>query len=125
MEIIISNSSSVPIYEQIKEQIKTKILNGELQSGECLPSIRSLAKDLKCSVITTKNAYEELQKEGYVTTIPAKGFYVAHISQELLREEQLQKIENLLDTSILLAKANKISKKKLLEIIEILYEEDE
>ena len=77
MEIIISNSSGVPIYEQIKEQIKAKIISNELKANELLPSIRSLAKDLRCSVITTKNAYEELVHEGYVISVPSKGFYVA------------------------------------------------
>ena len=80
MEIIINNSSEIPIYEQIKNQIKTKIISNELKAGELLPSIRSLAKNLRCSVITTKNAYEELQKEGYVKTIPSKGFYVSEIN---------------------------------------------
>ena len=78
MNIIISNSSGVPIYEQIKEQFKIKIVSGELQQGDALPSIRSLAKDLRISVITTKNAYEELEKDGYAETIPGKGTYVAN-----------------------------------------------
>ena len=77
MNLIISNSSNTPIYEQIKEQITNKILSNELKTGELLPSIRSLAKDLRISVITTKNAYEELEREGYVETIPGKGTYVA------------------------------------------------
>ena len=72
MDIIISNSSNTPIYEQIKEQIKNKIVSNELKTGELLPSIRTLAKDLRISVITTKNAYEELEREGYVTTMPVK-----------------------------------------------------
>lgn len=74
MNIIISNSSNLPIYEQIKEQIKNKIISNELKSGELLPSIRNLAKDLRISVITTKNAYEQLEREGFVETIPGKGF---------------------------------------------------
>lgn len=123
MEIIISNSSGVPIYEQIKEQIKTKILSNELKSGEMLPSIRTLAKDLRCSVITTKNAYEELVNEGYVITIPSKGFYVAEINMDIAREEQLNKIENLLDTAVNIAKTNNIAKETINEIIDILYEE--
>ena len=94
MNIIISNSSNTPIYEQIKEQIKNKIVSNELKTGELLPSIRSLAKDLRISVITTKNAYEELEKEGYIETIPSKGTYVADKNIELIREEQLQKIES-------------------------------
>ncbi len=124
MEIIISNSSGVPIYEQIKDQIKAKIITNELQSGELLPSIRNLAKDLRCSVITTKNAYDDLVKEGYVITIPAKGFYVAEINMDIAHEEQLNKIENLLDSAVILAKTNNISKDQIKEIIDILYEEE-
>ena len=124
MEIIISNSSGVPIYEQIKEQIKNKIISGELKNDELLPSIRSLAKDLRCSVITTKNAYEELVNEGYVKTIPSKGFYVAEINKDLAREEQLNKIQVLIDSAIEIAKLNNLSKKELKEMIDILYEEE-
>ena len=123
MEIIISNSSGIPIYEQIKEQIKVKIITNELKEDELLPSIRSLAKDLRCSVITTKNAYEELVKEGYVKSVAAKGFYVAKINKDIAREEQLNKIENLLDKVVSIAKTNNISKSVLDEIIDILYEE--
>lgn len=124
MEIIISNSSGIPIYEQIKDQIKTKIIANELHAGELLPSIRSLAKDLRCSVITTKNAYEDLVKEGYVITIPAKGFYVAEINMDLAREEQLNKIENLLDSAVVIAKMNNIPKEQINEMLDILYEEE-
>lgn len=124
MEIIISNSSKIAIYEQIKEQIKAKILSRELEAGELLPSIRTLAKDLRCSVITTKNAYEELVKEGYVKTIPAKGFYVAEINLEIVHEEQLNKIENLLDSAVIIAKRSNISRNTIDEILDILYEED-
>lgn len=124
MEIIISNSSGIPIYEQIKEQIKSKIISNELKAGELLPSIRALAKDLRCSVITTKNAYEELVSEGYVKNIPSKGFYVAKINLEVAREEQLNKIENLLDTAVTIAKTNDISRKTINEILDILYEEE-
>ena len=124
MEIIISNSSGVPIYEQIKEQIKVKIVSNELKAGELLPSIRSLAKDLRCSVITTKNAYEELVKDGYVINVPQKGFYVAEINKDVVREELLNKIETLLDEAVNIAKLNNIDKKTLLEMMEILYEEE-
>lgn len=124
MEIIISNSSGVPIYEQIKEQIKAKIVSNELKANELLPSIRTLARDLRCSVITTKNAYEDLVKEGYVKTIPSKGFYVAEINKDIVREEQLSKIENLLDKAVSMAKTNNIPKKTINEMITILYEED-
>lgn len=124
MEIIISNLSGVPIYEQIKEQIKVKIVSNELKAGELLPSIRSLAKDLRCSVITTKNAYEELVKDGYVINVPQKGFYVAEINKDVVREELLNKIETLLDEAVNIAKLNNIDKKTILEMMEILYEEE-
>jgi GntR family transcriptional regulator len=123
LNIIISNSSNKPIYEQIKEQIKNKIVSNELKIGEQLPSIRILAKDLRISVITTKNAYEELEKEGYVETIPGKGVYVANKNIELIREEQLQKIEDLIDTAVSIAKISNISKKEVENILDILYEE--
>ncbi len=123
MNIIISNSSNKPIYEQIKEQIKNKIVSNELKIGEQLPSIRILDKDLRISVITTKNAYEELEKEGYVETIPGKGVYVANKNIELIREEQLQKIEDLIDTAVSIAKISNISKKEVENILDILYEE--
>ncbi len=123
MEIIISNSNGVPIYEQIKEQIKAKIVSNELKENELLPSIRTLAKDLRCSVITTKNAYEELVKEGYVKNVPAKGFYVAKINKDVVLEEQLNKIEELLDKVVNIAKINNINKKTLKEILDILWED--
>ena len=123
MEIIISNSNGVPIYEQIKEQIKVKIVSNELKENELLPSIRTLAKDLRCSVITTKNAYEELVKEGYVKNVPSKGFYVAKINKDVLLEEQLNKIEELIDKAVAIAKMNNINKKTLKEMIDILWEE--
>lgn len=123
MNIIISNSSNKPIYEQIKEQIKNKIVSNELKIGEQLPSIRNLAKDLRISVITTKNAYEELEKEGYVETIPGKGVYVANKNIELIREEQLQKIEDLIDTAVSIAKISNISKSEIENMLDILYEE--
>ena len=124
MDIIISNSSNVPLYEQVKEQIKNKIVSNELKAGEVLPSIRNLAKDLRISVITTKNAYEELEKEGYVETIPGKGTYVANKNTELIKEEQLQKIEGLIDTAVSIAKISGISKEDIKEMLDILYEEE-
>lgn len=123
MDIIISNSSGIPLYEQVKEQIKNKIVSNELKTGDLLPSIRSLAKDLRISVITTKNAYEELEKEGYVETVPGKGTYVAHKNAELIKEEQLQKIESLIDTAISIAKLTDISKDEIKDMIDILYSE--
>lgn len=124
MNIIISNSSNEPIYEQIKEQIKNKIVSNELKTGDLLPSIRNLAKDLRISVITTKSAYEELEKEGYVETIPAKGTYVANKNIEIIKEEQKKKVENLIETAISIAKISKISKKEINDILDILYEEE-
>lgn len=124
MNIIISNSSDIPLYEQVKEQIKNKIVSNELKAGELLPSIRNLAKGLRISVITTKNAYEELEKEGYVETIPGKGTYVANKNTEIIRDEQLQKIENLIDTAVSIAKISEISKKEIEDMLSILYEEE-
>lgn len=126
MDIIISNSVDTPLYEQVKEQIKNKIVANELKAGELLPSIRSLAKDLRISVITTKNAYDELEKEGYVETIPGKGTYVANKNTELIKEEQLQKVEGLIDTAVSIAKISGITKDEIKEMLDILYgEEDE
>ena len=90
-----------------------------------MPSIRVLAKDLGISVITTKNAYEELEREGYIETVPAKGSYVANKNVELIREEQLQRIEKLIDNAVSIARISSISKKELMTILNILYEEDE
>lgn len=124
MDIIISNSVDTPLYEQVKEQIKNKIVANELKAGELLPSIRSLARDLRISVITTKNAYDELEKEGYVETIPGKGTYVANKNTELIKEEQLQKVEGLIDTAVSIAKISGISKDEIKEILDILYGEE-
>ena len=124
MNIIISNSSDKPIYEQIKDQIKNKIVSNELATGELLPSIRSLAKDLRISVITTKNAYDELEKEGYVETVPGKGTYVAHKNVELIKEEQLAKIQDFLDTAVQISKLSGISKKEIKTMLDILYLEE-
>ena len=93
MTIIIDNKSGVPIYDQIYSQIKAQIIGDALRQDEALPSIRSLAKDLRISVITTKRAYDELESEGFIYTLPGKGCFVAERSTELLREENLKKIE--------------------------------
>lgn len=124
MNIIISNSNNNPIYIQLKEQIKNSIITNELKPGDKLPSIRSLAKDLNISVITTKNAYDELEKDGYVETIPSKGIYVSNKNIELIREEQLQNIEKLLNTSIEIAKISNISKQEINNMINILWEDE-
>lgn len=97
MNIFIDNKSGLPIYDQIYSQIKSQIINGTLQEDEALPSIRNLAKDLRISVITTKRAYDELEKEGFIYTIPAKGCFVAPKNVELLWEENLKKIESYIE----------------------------
>ena len=97
MNVLIDNKSGIPIYDQIYSQIKSQIISGNLQENEMLPSIRSLAKDLRISFITTKRAYEELEKDGFIYTIPAKGCYVAPKNVELIREENLKKIEEYID----------------------------
>lgn len=123
MNIIISNQSDLPIYEQIAESFKEKILSGELSGGELLPSIRSLAKDLRISVITIKRAYEELEKEGFIETIPGKGCFVKTKSSELLREEVLRKIEEHLINAVHMAISYGIGQEELDEILSYLYEE--
>lgn len=123
MNIIISNSSDEPIYVQLKNQIKNSIISNELSYGDKLPSIRSLAKDLKISVITTKSAYEELEYEGYVETIPSKGIYVSNKNVNLIKEEQLQNIEKLIKTSIDIAKISNITKEELNSILDIYWED--
>ena len=94
MNLIISNANPQPIYEQVYSQIRSAILSGELREGDLLPSIRSLAKDLRISVITTKRAYEELERDGYLYTVAGKGCYVAPKDTELVREQHLREIES-------------------------------
>ena len=122
MELYISNSGQEPIYAQITRQIKAKILNGELQQGDALPSIRLLAKELRISVITTKRAYDELEKEGFLYAIPAKGFFVAAKNTELLREENLKKIEAHLTEAVRLSASCGLSREELREMLELLWE---
>ena len=124
MKIIINNTSMVPIYEQIMEQIKAQIIGGDLQEDESLPSIRSLAKDLRISVITTKRAYEELEKEGFIYTVAGKGSFVAPKNVELLREENLKKIESYIQEIRKLAIPCGLNMEDIIEMFRIL-EEDE
>ncbi|MBS7021178.1 MAG: GntR family transcriptional regulator [Firmicutes bacterium] len=124
MQIIISNQSDVPIYEQIEENIKNMILKGDITGGEMLPSIRSLAKDLHISVITTKRAYEELEHKGFIETIPGKGCFVKAKSNSLLREEIMKKIEEKITDVVHLSTVYEISKEELTEILNYLYEEE-
>ena len=123
MNILIDNKSGTPIYDQIYSQIKSQIISGALKQDELLPSIRGLAKDLRISFITTKRAYEELEKEGFIYTIPAKGCYVAPKNVELLREENLKKIEAHLDEIVRLAASCNLSKRELIEMVNFSLEE--
>ncbi len=122
MEIIISNSSDKPIYEQISTQIKNAILQGELTTGQALPSIRSLASDLRVSVITTKRAYSDLEALGFIETRQGKGSFVAGGNLELLREEQLRHIEALLQEALTNAETAGVSLKELHDILDTLAE---
>ena len=121
MNIIISNSSNVPIYEQVKEQLKEIIINRELKPGEMLPGMRTLARDLKVSVITTKRAYNDLEREGYIITIPGRGSFVADMNREMMKEEKYKEIEKLLSEAADTAKLVEISCEELKEILEMFY----
>jgi GntR family transcriptional regulator len=122
VNIFIDNKSGVPIYDQIYSQIKSQILNESLTEDEALPSIRNLAKDLRISVITTKRAYDELEREGFVYTIAGKGCFVAPKNLDILREQNLRLIEEYLDKAVQLASASNLSKKDLVDMIEFLEE---
>ncbi len=117
MNIFIDNKSGIPIYEQIYKQIKAQIISGSLAEDDPLPSIRNLAKDLRISVITTKRAYDELEREGFIYTVAAKGCFVAPKNVELLREENLKKIEEYIDKILQLAATCGLQKKDIIEMI--------
>lgn len=123
MNILIDNKSGTPIYDQIYSQIKSQIISGALKQDELLPSIRGLAKDLRISFITTKRAYEELEREGFIYTLPAKGCYVAPKNIELLREENLKKIEEYIDEIVKLAGSCNLSKQEIIEMVNFSLEE--
>ena len=123
MLILIDNKSGVPIYDQIFTQIKGHILSGELKQDEALPSIRGLAKDLRISVITTKRAYEELERAGFIYTVPGKGSFVAAKNQELLREEHLKKIEEHMTAIADLARGAGLGRGEVLEMWDLIWEE--
>lgn len=124
MNILISNSSSVPLYEQISNQVKNQILNGELKPSEVLPSIRMLAKDLKVSIITTKRAYEELEKEGFIKTVAGKGTFVSEGNSDRLKEAAICEIESKLDDAISQAKAIGLTLDECIEIFKSLFLEE-
>lgn len=123
MDILIDNKSGAPIYDQIYSQIKAQIISGALKENEALPSIRGLAKDLRISFITTKRAYEELEKEGFLYTVPAKGCYVAPRNTELLREENLKKIEWHIDEALRLAAESGLEAGQVLKMVQFALEE--
>ena len=125
MLILIDNKSGTPIYDQIFTQIKGHILSGELQADEALPSIRGLAKDLRISVITTKRAYDELERAGYLYTVPGKGSFVAAKNAELLREEHLKKIEEYMTAIADLARGAGVTRGEVLQMWDLIWEENE
>lgn len=124
LNIIITNNSPKPIYEQISSQMKQAIMSGTLKEGDALPSMRFLAKELKISVITTKRAYEELEREGFISTVQGKGCFVAPQNLDFFRESQIQEIEQHLQAGITLAKQIRMKKKELQDMLELLFEEE-
>ena len=124
MDIIIRNSGGVHIYDQITRQMKGLILRGELKEGEALPSMRLLAKELRISVITTKRAYEELERDGFLENVPGKGCFVAPQNRELLREAQLRRTEEFLNQAVEEARKGGITLEELEEMLTILYKGD-
>lgn len=124
MNILISNSSDKPIYEQITIQIKQMIISGEIEAGYQLPSMRMLAKELRISVITTKRAYEELERDGFIYTVIGKGSYVAEKNMEFVREEQLKVVEDNLRKAVIGARTGGIEINEIIEILNIIYMED-
>jgi GntR family transcriptional regulator len=125
LNIHISNGSGMPIYEQITSQIKGKIMSGELSEGEALPSMRLLAKELRISVITTKRAYEDLERDGFIQSVPGKGSYVAGPDLDLIREEQLRNLEAHLTKAVDAAKNAGLAPKDLADMIHILFKGEE
>lgn len=123
MNIIITNSGGVPIYEQISVQIKGMILSGTLREGDALPSMRALAQDLRVSVITTKRAYEMLEAEGFIQSFTGRGSFVSAADPEMLKEQNLREIEGLLSKAVEIAKQSGINKTELTEILSIYFEE--
>ena len=122
MNIVVSNTSGVPIYEQIAKAIKNEILSGDLKENSALPSIRSLASELRVSVITTKRAYEELERDGFIYTLPSKGSYVAEQNKELLMEEKLREIEEKLGEAIDIANSIGLNFEDLVGMLKTLKE---
>jgi len=124
LRIIITNTLGIPIYEQIKEQIREAILSDELCEGDVLPSIRQLARDLKISVITTTRAYSDLEQEGFIVIVQGKGCYVLPKNSALVHEQLLRKIEDSFLTAVNTGKIAKLTRKELLQILEYILEEN-
>ena len=125
MEIVVSNKASQPLYEQIASQIKAAIISGELQAGEAIPSVRSLAKSLHISILTVQKAYATLQEEGFIETTVGKGCYVSAQNQDFYLEEQQKRIEEKFAEAIKIARTSGISLNKLTELLTLMYQEDE
>lgn len=124
MKLIISNSSPVPIYEQIKNSLVEQIIDGTLEENEPLPSIRNLAQDIRVSVLTVKKAYDELERDGYIVSIQGKGTFVATKNLTLIKEKAQKDIESHLETAVELAKKFEIDKETMIELIDLYFEED-
>ncbi len=125
MDIILSNTSGKPIYTQIADQVKEQIMTGVLAPGEALPSMRLLARELRISVITTKRAYEDLERDGFLENVPGKGCFVAPQNRELLREAQLRRVEERLTQALEEARKGGLSLAELQEMLNILYSGDD
>lgn len=124
MDIIISNSSNAPIYEQIIAQVKQQIIQGKLRGGDPLPSMRNLAAQLRISVITTKRAYEELERDGFIESYTGRGSFVKEQNQEFIKEETLRQIEALLENAVNKARLTNVSLDELQDILAMLYNDN-
>ncbi|WP_411328608.1 GntR family transcriptional regulator [Anaerofustis stercorihominis] len=124
MEIILKSGSDKPIYEQITSQIKSMIIKGELREGDALPSMRKLAKELHISVITSQRVYEDLQRDGFIESSVGKGTFVSAQNKDFIREENLRKVENMLEEVVQISKENDITQKELIKTLSLFYEEE-
>ena len=123
MEIILSNNSNKPIYEQITSQIKAMIIKGELKPGDSLPSMRKLAKELHISVITSQRVYEDLQRDGFIESSVGRGTFVSAQNNDFIREENLRKVESMIEEVVNISKENDIKKEQLLKLIDMFFKE--
>lgn len=124
INFIISNNSEIPIYEQIKKEIKRSIISDELKDNDALPSIRVLAKDLKISVLTVKKAYDELEQEGFIKTVQGKGSYIIPKNANIIKEEQIKSIEKNITDIINIARITGVTKKEIIDLFNYIYEEE-